>query len=404
MGNESRREIYQNELNSGIHLEKLASSITRVKTMRIGLPKESQKDEFRVALAPETVKKFIKKGFQVLVEKTAGVKAGFLDSEYQNAGAELVDPSQAWGAEVVLKVLRPSDSELAFLKSGTLLMCLIDPFAQDQLLEKLAQKGISTVGMEMVPRTSRAQSMDVLSSQANIAGYRAVIEAVSHYKRFTPLMMTSAGSAKPAKVMVLGAGVAGLQAIATAKRLGATVEAYDIRAEVKEQIQSLGAKVVELDVGEEGSGQGGYARELSADAKKRQQEMLTDRLKKCDIIISTANIPGRRAPVLITEEAVQGMRAGSVIVDLAAATGGNCPLTEAGKVIEKHGVILVGLTNYPSLMATDSSHFYGNNLLALLQLMTQEKEGQLSLKINLEDDIVQACLVTDQGAVRFKRK
>ena len=217
-------------------------------------------------------------------------------------------------------------------------------------------------------------------------------------------MMTSAGSAKPAKVMVLGAGVAGLQAIATAKRLGATVEAYDIRAEVKEQIQSLGAKVVELDVGEEGSGQGGYAKELSAEAKKRQQEMLTERLKKCDIIISTANIPGRRAPVLITEEAVRGMRAGSVIIDLAAGTGGNCPLTEAGRVVEKYGVTLVGLTHYPSLMATDSSQFYGNNLLSLLQLMIQEKDGKLSLNINLEDDIVQACLVTNQGAVRFKRK
>ena len=399
-----KREFYPNELTSDIDWVKRVSLIARVKKMRIGLPKETQKNEFRVALAPETVKKFIKKGFQVLVEMGAGVNCGFSDSDYQNAGAQLVDVAQVWGAEVVLKVLRPSESELSLMKTGTLLLCLIDPFAEDQLLEKLAQRGVSAVGMELVPRTSRAQSMDVLSSQANIAGYRAVIEAASHYKRFIPLMMTSAGSAKPAKVMVLGAGVAGLQAIATAKRLGASVEAYDIRAEVKEQIQSLGAKVVELDVGEEGSGQGGYAKELSAEAKKRQQEMLTERLKKCDIIISTANIPGRRAPVLITEEAVRGMRAGSVIVDLAAGTGGNCPLTEAGRVVEKHGVTLVGLTHYPSLMATDSSQFYGNNLLSLLQLMTQEKDGKLSLNINLEDDIVQACLVTNQGAVRFKRK
>ena len=372
--------------------------------MRIGIPKEIQKDEARVAIAPETVKKLVKKGFQVCIEKSAGVKAGFLDSDYVNAGAELGDALQAWNSEVIFKVLRPSDSEVSLMKKGTLLLCLIDPFAEDQLLEKLAQSGVSAMGMELVPRTSRAQSMDVLSSQANIAGYRAVLEAATHYKRFIPLMMTSAGSAKPAKVMVLGAGVAGLQAIATAKRLGATVEAYDIRSEVKEQIQSLGAKFVELDVGEEGSGQGGYARELSQDAKKRQQELLTERLKKSDVIISTANIPGRRAPVLITEEAVKGMRAGSVIVDLAAATGGNCPLTEAGKVVEKHGVTLVGLTHYASSMATDSSHFYGNNLIALLQLMTQEKDGKLTLHVNLEDDIIQASLVTHQGEVRFKKK
>ena len=284
----------QNRSNLSRNATRGCVEIARIENMRIGIPKESQKDESRVAIAPETVKKLVKKGFQVVVEESAGMKAGFLDADYTSAGAQVGEHSQVWSSEVIFKVLRPSESELSVMKSGTLLMCMIDPFAEDQLLEKLAQKGISSVSMELVPRTSRAQSMDVLSSQANIAGYRAVLEAATHYKRFIPLMMTSAGSAKPAKVMVLGAGVAGLQAIATAKRLGATVEAYDIRAEVKEQIQSLGAKFVELDVGEEGSGQGGYARELSQDAKKKQQDLLTERLKKSDIIISTANIPGRR--------------------------------------------------------------------------------------------------------------
>jgi NAD(P) transhydrogenase subunit alpha len=239
--------------------------------------------------------------------------------------------------------------------------------------------------------------MDVLSSQANIAGYRAVIEATSRYGRFFPLMMTSAGSSKPAKVMVLGAGVAGLQAIATAKRLGGSIEAYDVRAEVKEQIQSLGAKFVELDVGEEGSGKGGYAKELSEEGKKRQQQLLTERLKKCDIIISTANIPGRKAPVLITEEAVQGMRAGSVIIDMAAANGGNCPLSEAGKIVVKHGVTLVGHTNYPAMMPADSSNFYGNNLINLLGILVEAKDGKLHLNLNLQDDIIAAILVTHKG-------
>ncbi|MEO7163132.1 MAG: NAD(P)(+) transhydrogenase (Re/Si-specific) subunit alpha, partial [Bdellovibrionia bacterium] len=215
--------------------------------------------------------------------------------------------------------------------------------------------------------------------------------------RFVPLMMTSAGSAKPAKVMVLGAGVAGLQAIATAKRLGGSIEAYDVRAEVKEQIQSLGAKFVELDVGEEGSGQGGYAKELSEEAKKRQQQQLTERLKKCDIIISTANIPGRKAPVLITEEAVKGMRPGSVIIDMAAANGGNCPLSEANKVVIKHGVILVGLTNYPAMMPSDSSNFYGNNLISLLGILIESKDGKQVLNLNLQDDIIAAVLVTHKG-------
>lgn len=371
--------------------------------MMIGLPKETRLDETRVGLTPDAVKKLCKKGFRVFVERSCGVKAGFPDSEYVSEGVELTDAKTAFEAEIVVKINKPNSHEISMMKKGGALISLIEPYLADGTLEKLAQAGIETFGMELIPRTSRAQSMDVLSSQANIAGYRAVIEAASRYGRFFPLMMTSAGSSKAAKVMVLGAGVAGLQAIATAKRLGSQVEAYDIRAEVKEQIQSLGAKVVELDLGEEGSGKGGYAKELSEESKKRQQELLTDRLKKCDIIISTANIPGRKAPVLITEDAVKGMRAGSVIIDMAAGNGGNCPLSEADRAVVKHGVTIVGFMNYPSMMPADSSGFYANNIISLLGLLTQNKEGKLSIHLNLEDDIIAASLVTHQGDIRFKR-
>jgi NAD(P) transhydrogenase subunit alpha len=372
--------------------------------MIIGLPKETRANESRVGFTPEAIKKLRKKGFKFHVERSCGVQAGFLDSEYAAIeGVEVVDARTAWSAEVVVKIHRPTVEEVALMKKGTLLISMMEPYLKDGLIEKLAQAGVDVMSMELIPRTSRAQSMDVLSSQANIAGYRAVIEAASRYGRFFPLMMTSAGSAKPAKVMVLGAGVAGLQAIATAKRLGGLIEAYDVRSEVKEQILSLGAKFVELDVGEEGSGQGGYAKELSQDAKARQQQLLTERLKKCDIIISTANIPGKKAPVLITEEAVKGMRPGSVVVDMAAASGGNCPLTEADKVVVKHGVTLVGLTNYPSLMPADASNFYAQNIIALLALVTDTQSDQPQLKINLEDDIVAASLMTHQGNLRLNR-
>jgi len=370
--------------------------------MQIGIPKETRAGETRVACTPETAKKLIKKGFSISLEKSAGVLAGFSDADYAMEGLNIVDSATAWGSDIVLKIQRPALNEISLLKKGATLICYIEPFSlsQDGTLDQFAEMGVNVFGMELIPRTSRAQSMDALSSQANIAGYRAVIEAAANYKRFLPLMMTSAGSAKPAKLIVLGAGVAGLQAIATAKRLGASVEAYDVRPEVREQIESLGAKFIDLDVGESGTGQGGYARELSDDAKKKQQALLTEKLKKADIIVSTANIPGRKAPVLITEEAVQGMRTGSVIVDMAAANGGNCPLSEADKIVVKHGVTLVGITNYPSLMPADSSNFYGNNLIHLLGLMVDAKGA---FTINLEDDIIAGSLVVHGGTVRFKK-
>ncbi|MFZ9595721.1 MAG: Re/Si-specific NAD(P)(+) transhydrogenase subunit alpha [Bdellovibrionia bacterium] len=371
--------------------------------MNIGLPKEKRAEETRVALSPEGVKKLQKKGFQVFVETQAGVKAGFLDEAYVAEGAQIVSTAEAFSAPIVVKIHRPTDSEMGMMKKGSLLISNLEPYQRDGTMEKLAQAGIDAMAMELIPRTSRAQSMDVLSSQANLAGYRAVLEAAARYGRFFPLMMTSAGSAKPARVMVLGAGVAGLQAIATAKRLGATVEAYDVRAEVKEQILSLGAKFVELDIGEEGSGQGGYAKELSEEGKKRQQQALTERLKKCDIIISTANIPGKKAPVLITEEALKGMRTGSVVIDMAAANGGNCPLSVPDQVVQKHGVTLVGYTNYPAWVPSDASHFFGNNVISLLGILVESQDGKPVLKLNLEDDIVSAILVTHQGALRLKK-
>jgi len=364
--------------------------------LTVGVPKETRVGETRVAITPDAVRKLAKKGCIIRLEKSCGELSGFPDSEYPAEFVEWCDAATAFASELVLKINRPSFAEIDLLKKGAILITLIEPFKQDGTIEKLTAAGVVTLAMELIPRTSRTQAMDVLSSQANISGYRAVIESGLHYGRFFPLMMTAAGSSKPAKVMVLGAGVAGLQAIATARRLGAVVEAYDVRPEVKEQIESLGAKYVELDVGEDGSGQGGYAKELSEAAKHKQTQLLSERLKKCDIIISTASIPGRQAPILITEEAVQGMRAGSVIVDLAAATGGNCPLTVADQVVVKHGVKLVGYTNYPAMMPADASNFYANNLLALIEVLFIKQDAAATPSLDLSDEIVVATIVTNK--------
>ncbi|OFZ18738.1 MAG: NADP transhydrogenase subunit alpha [Bdellovibrionales bacterium GWB1_55_8] len=373
--------------------------------MKVGIPKETKENETRVAGTPLSAKKLIAQGFEVAVEKGAGAAAGFSDSAYAAEGAVLVDAGTALGCDIVLKINRPTFEEVARMKKGAVLLSLLDAYMNDGLLEKLAQQGIDAIGMELLPRTSRAQSMDVLSSQANIAGYRAAIEAAARYRRFVPMMMTSAGSAKPAKVAVLGVGVAGLQAIPTIKKMGAQVEAYDIRPEVKEQIVSVGAKPIDLDIGEEGTGTGGYARELSEEGKRKQQALLTEKLKKFDIIITTANIPGRKAPILLTEDAAKGMRAGSVVIDMAAATGGNCPLTEPDKVVIKHGVTFVGYTNWAGLVPADASEFFARNLTNLLALIIKKAEdGKPALHMNMEDDIVAASLAVQQGQVRFQKK
>ncbi len=355
--------------------------------MNIGIPRETTPGEARVASTPEITAKLVAKGFEVLVERGAGEAAHYPDAAFEQAGARLVDAATALSARIVIKVRRPSSGEVEAMARDAVLLCLIESCGEDEILRALHDKGVRVFAFERVPRISRAQSMDALSSQSNIAGYRAVIEAAARYGRFLPLMMTSAGSAKPARVVVLGVGVAGLQAIATARRLGADVHAYDVRPETKEQIESLGAKPIVLDLGESGAGEGGYARELSEEAKQRQQEQLADELAKAHVIITTALIPCRPAPVLITEEVVKRMREGSVIVDLAAANGGNCPLTEADEVVIRHGVILVGHTNYPSMVASDASAFYGRNVFNLLELMVERGEGDGGLVFKaFEDD------------------
>jgi len=362
-------------------------------SMQIGVPKEQLTGESRVALTPEVVQKLAAKGFSILVETGAGQEAGYEDSAYAEAGAELVEAAKALASDIVVKVRRPAETEVAAMRSGALLICLMEACGADAIQGALLSKGVHTLALERIPRISRAQSMDVLSSQSNIAGYRAVIEAAAHYGRFLPMMMTAAGAAKPARLVVLGVGVAGLQAIATARRLGADVYAYDVRPETAEQIASLGAKPIVLDIGESGSGEGGYAKELSAEAKARQQQLLADELAKAHVIITTALIPCRPAPTLITEAVVERMRAGSVIVDLAAANGGNCPLTEAGKVVTKHGVRLVGHTNYPAMMAGDASAFFARNLLSLLNILVEPGEQGPQLRDLEADEISRAALV-----------
>jgi NAD(P) transhydrogenase subunit alpha len=347
-----------------------------------------------VASTPEVVKRLVGKGFDLVVESGAGTSAGYPDPAYADAGARLADRAGAYDADLVLRVRRPDEDDVAALRPGGLLIGLLESCGEDPLVASLLAKGVRVLAMERMPRTSRAQSMDVLSSQANIAGYRAVIEAAARYGRFFPMMMTSAGSAKPARVVVLGAGVAGLQAIATARRLGAEVYGYDVRPETREQILSLGAKPIDLDLGESGAGEGGYARELSADAKARQQAALADQLAKAHVIITTALIPCRSAPVLVTEDVVKRLRPGSVIVDLAAASGGNCPLTVPDQVVERHGVTLVGHTNYPSLVAADASAFYAKNLANLIDILFEQGEDGPVLKDLAEDEISKAMLVT----------
>jgi NAD(P) transhydrogenase subunit alpha len=371
--------------------------------MRIGVPAETRPGESRVAATPETVKKLAAGGkHQVLVQSGAGVNAAVPDADFQAAGATLVaSAAEVYAqAEIVLKVRAPEAAELASLKRGSILVGLLNPYDAPGI-QALAATGVAGFAMEWLPRITRAQSMDVLSSQANIAGYKAVVLAANEYGRFMPMLMTAAGTVKAARVLVLGAGVAGLQAIATAKRLGAVIEAFDVRPAVKEQVESLGAKFVEVTMTDEEKKQaetaGGYAREMSEDYKRRQGELVHSRAMAADIVITTALIPGRPAPVLIRAETVQAMKPGSVIVDLAVEQGGNCPLTERDKVVVKHGVKLVGLANLPALVAADASSLYARNLLNFFNLLVDPKSG--ALKLDREDEIIAGSLVCIDGQV-----
>ncbi len=365
--------------------------------MRMAVPAESSAYETRVAATPETIKKFIASGYTCVVQKGAGEAANIADAAYMDAGATMADDFSATcdHADVIIKVAALNRDELAHVRSGTTVVSLCSPF-QNPLLQDYASAGLNVLCLEMIPRISRAQSMDVLSSQANIAGYKSVLLALEHYQRFMPMLMTAAGTVQPAKVLVMGAGVAGLQAIATARRLGAMVEAFDVRAAAKEQVESLGAKFVEVPVDTaDGEDEGGYAKEMSDEYKQKQAELIAEHGAKADIIITTALIPGRPAPVLVTEETLAQMKPGSVIVDMAAEAGGNCPMTEKDAIWVKDGVTLIGISNIPALMATDASQLLARNIWNFLSPMLDAEAG---LQLDMDDEIVAASLLCQDGA------
>ena len=370
--------------------------------MRIGIPAETRPGETRVAATPETVKKLAAK-HQLLVQSGAGLQASITDEAYAAAGATIVSAQEAFSADIVLKVRAPNDAERAQIKSGTVVVGMLNPFDADNT-GLMAQAGLTAFALEAAPRITRAQSMDVLSSQANIAGYKAVMMAANTYQRFMPMLMTAAGTVKAARVLIMGVGVAGLQAIATAKRLGAVIEASDVRPPVKEQVESLGAKFIDVpyltdEEKEIAQGVGGYARPMPPEWMKRQAELVHERAKLADIIITTALIPGRKAPVLISEETVKAMKPGSVIVDLAAEQGGNCPLTEVGKTVTKHGVHIIGEPNLACLVAADASALYARNVLDFLKLVIDKED---KLVIDREDEIIKATLIAHGGEVLRK--
>ena len=379
----------------------------KISPLTIGIPTEIKDHESRVAATPETVKKMIALGCQVLVQKGAGARASITDAAYQVAGAEMVSAKEVFKADIILKVSAPEASEIKAMSAGTVLIGLLEPFNQPQL-KAMAEQGLTAFSLEALPRNSRAQSMDVLSSQANVAGYKAVLLGSHFYQRFMPMLMTSAGTVKAARVLILGAGVAGLQAIATAKRLGAVVEASDVRPAVKEQIESLGAKFLDVpyESAEEkdtAAGVGGYARPMPASWMTRQAALVAQHASEADIVIASALIPGREPPILIHAETVAMMKAGSVIIDMAAGTSktgaGNCPLTEANQVIVKHGVTIVGYTNLPSLVSADASAFYARNILEFLKLVISE--GKFNLPA--DDELITASLMCKDGQLTEKQ-
>ena len=369
--------------------------------MKIAVAKEIEVGERRVALIPDAVARLTKQGIEILVERGAGEAAFFADEAYEAAGAAIVaDPASLWGeGDIVVKVAPPKESEIAYLREGSILISFLNPLGNPEIVSRLASGKVSAFSMEMIPRTSRAQSMDALSSQAGVAGYKAVLIAAAASPKFFPMLTTAAGTIRPAKVFVMGAGVAGLQAIATARRLGAIVEAFDIRPAVKEEVQSLGAKFVEVKLEEDTVAAGGYAKEISEDSKKRSRELVAEHVAAADVVITTAQVPGKKAPLLVTEEMVANMKRGAVIVDLAAEQGGNCACTEPGKDVMVNGVTIIGPINLPSSMPVHASQMYAKNISTLVQLMV--KDGNLQL--NFEDDIIDGTCVTSAGEIRNER-
>jgi len=366
--------------------------------MRIAVARETDPVEDRVAATPDTVKKMKGLGAEIVVEPGAGAKSGIPDAEFIAAGATVVD-NAVDAADVVLKVRRPTSSELARYKRGALVIAVMDPYGQDAALKAMADAGVTAFAMELIPRITRAQAMDVLSSQANLAGYRAVIDGAAEYGRALPMMMTAAGTVPAARVFVMGAGVAGLQAIATARRLGAIVTATDVRPASKEQVESLGAKFVAVEDEEfkQAETAGGYAKEMSKEYQAKQAALVAEHIKKQDIVITTALIPGRPAPRLISKEMVASMRPGSVIVDLAVERGGNCECAKPGEVAEVGGVTVVGYLNVPGRIAASASSLYAKNLFAFLEILVDK--GSKALAVKWDDEIVKATALTRDGAV-----
>jgi proton-translocating NAD(P)+ transhydrogenase subunit alpha len=366
--------------------------------MKIGVPKETAANERRVALVPDTAGRLVKTGFEVLVEQGAGTAAAFPDDAYRSAGAGLVaTPADAFGrSDVVLKVQPPSTAEVGLCREGAALVALFQPAAEREVVAALAARKVTAFSLALLPRITRAQPMDVLSSQATVAGYKAVLLAASTAGRLFPMLVTAAGTLPPARVLVLGAGVAGLQAIATARRLGAVVSAFDVRPAVKEQVESLGAKFLQLEIGEQAEAAGGYAKQLSEETHRRELAFIAQHVKDADVVITTAAIPGKRAPILITSDAVRGMKPGSVIVDLAAETGGNCEVTEPGAEVRRDGVVILGPLNLASTLPLHASQMYARNVSSFLLHVTRDGK----LVVDFDDEIIRETCVTHAGEVR----
>lgn len=364
--------------------------------MKLLVLKENHSSENRVAAVPELISKYQKLGIEVFVEAKAGEKSAISDTDFEKAGAKIVNDISKILPEidVVISVQR-TDIDFSQVKSGIVFAALLNPYFHKEKIAELAQKGVSAFALELLPRITRAQTMDTLSSQSNLAGYVAVLEAAHEMPKAVPMMMTAAGTISAAKFLILGAGVAGLQAIATAKRLGGVVSAFDVRTAAKEQVQSLGAKFIEVKTDEKNDGV--YAKEMSEEYKKLQEQLLKDTIKNQDVVITTALIPGKKAPILISEEMVKSMKAGAIIVDLAAVNGGNCALTEVGKIIEVGGVKIIGHENFPSRIASDASKLFSKNVFNFIELLASKEKG--SIAIDLEDEIVKTTLVTHRNAV-----
>ncbi|NEO26365.1 MAG: Re/Si-specific NAD(P)(+) transhydrogenase subunit alpha [Kamptonema sp. SIO4C4] len=370
--------------------------------MRIAIAREDiEVGERRVALTPDVVSRVTQQGWEIWVESGAGEGSSFSDDTYREAGATVIaEREKLWGeADILLKVAPPKDSELDYLREGSTLISFLNPLGKPELSQKLQDRKVTALSMELIPRISRAQSMDALSSQASVAGYKAVLIAAAALPKFFPMLTTAAGTIRPAKVFIMGAGVAGLQAIATARRLGAVVESFDIRPEVKEQVESLGAKFVEVQLDEDTVADGGYAKEVSEASKQKTQEVMSNHVAASDVVITTAQVPGKKAPTLVTEAMVQRMNPGSVIVDLAAEQGGNCEVSEAGKDIQYQGVTVIGPINLPSSMPVHASQMYAKNVSTLLKLLIQDGE----LNLNFEDEIIAGTCVTHAGELRNDR-